>query len=98
MTGRGGAAPAGRHQGADEGDPEADEDVPALEVRNRQRALADVEDDDPGEPDQHEAEHHRLEPDGVRRLTGALVCAQLDSDTGSGHAEESSKAGPSLLR
>ena len=75
--------------------PKPIEDVPACRGRDRQRALAHVEDDDPGEPEQHEAEHDGLEPDRVRGVFAAARLGALGLGTGfgTGHAGDSSRIG-----
>ena len=69
-----GLAPARRHQEADEGNPESDQNVPGAQGGNGQCALADVENDDPNQAQQHEAEHDGFEPHGI----GGVARAALD--------------------
>src|SRR6188768_1355378 len=69
------SAPAGGHKEADEGDAETDDQVPRADARDRECRPTEVEDQHPYEPDQHEADHHGLEPDGVG---GRFARAPLD--------------------
>ena len=90
MTGQ--LTPARCHQEADEGDPEADQDVPGGEGRNRQLALADVENNDPDQAEKHEPEHHWLEPHRVGCLfagAGCLVACGLGAGIRTCHARDS---------
>ncbi len=58
-----------------EGDAEADDEVPPGDPRDRELLVGQVEDDDPDETEQHEADHEGLEPDG---LGSSVVLAPLD--------------------
>lgn len=57
--------PAGCHQKADEHDSEADGDVPGADGGNWPPGARDVVHQNPRQTQQHQAEHHRLEPRGV---------------------------------
>ena len=91
------SAPARRHQEPDEGDAEADAQVPRAHAGNRQCAVAQVEDQDPGKAEQHEADHDRLEPNGIGGVDVATGRAGVDV-VRSGHESHcSGEAVPSTL-
>src|SRR6478736_7973946 len=69
------SAPAGRHEEADEGDAEADDEVPSADAGDRICHTAQVEDEYPHEAREHQPDHDGLEPDGIG---GRFALASLD--------------------
>ncbi|KNC34057.1 hypothetical protein FF38_13650, partial [Lucilia cuprina] len=81
-----GSAPARRHEEPDEGDAEADHQVPAGDARDRQRLVAQVEHDHPQQTEDHEPEHDGLEPHRIGVAAGRdraqLQAGRLQSGLG----------------
>jgi hypothetical protein len=74
----GALAPLRGHQEANEGDSEANQNVPLVQSGNRKCAAADVEDDDPRQAQQHEAKHDGLEPHRIGCFRSRLLgCANF---------------------
>ena len=66
-------APARRHHEAEKDDPEAHKDVSVAETGNGKFCPAHVEDDDPDQAEQHQAEHDRFEPNRVWRIVSPAI-------------------------
>ena len=66
-------APARRHQKTDEQNTEADQNVALRQRGDRKSSLAHVEDDDPDQAEQHQAEHDRFEPNRVWRIVSPAI-------------------------
>ncbi len=90
VTSLGELFPPRGHQETDKHDAESDRDIPRSVGGNRPANARNVVGQNPGETEQHQTEHNRLEPDGV------LITLLVGGAGGDGIARLLSHAGQSI--